>query len=647
MDPELNYPELVRQARLGNQESIALLVRVAEQRLLPYIYRLTLNYEVAQELLQETLLEMLESLRRIKHPGRFWSWLFRTALGKVQHYFRDKQGVRTTLVSAQEKERLRQNTEAPNDGLTELIRKELSEATLESMATLKVSYRNVLVLRCFEQMPYSEIAIIMGCRECQARALFFRAKRTLKRRLSHRGFGKGIVLMALTLFGRMTAPAKAAPASTSVTAATTKVGLTGTIIGAAGTKLGITVATAITAAALTIGAIAATRGQKLPDRSRVKSLYFVKQVRSSNPGLSGSLTAGAYELWYYFPEGPDGPVLTRIQRWDPSQRRKRCSWLQNGQANYYHYAGRKTPPKPQTIYINNYNGSSNSLRTRRLPTDPPDFVEFLDEVEGKVTAVHNTRDHKTGLLTSVLDTRFPDVGEFRSKVAYNAVDETFFRSDWPEAVPVVDRRDAMHKRGWTYFRITGQIDGEQVQGWGRMPFVYNAGKQHPAWLRLRMGDRLEIVDSLSGAYLAGLDGKVIATYPSGSFFRGLARPWMGMHAIDIVRRDAADSRIEFDTQETEDKKVQVNLLEQAGYRHTGITYVIDMKKDVIERMEFLAQGDDHPENQGQITFTYLDHVEQVADEFIEPAPTAVSSETHRQPMGILWLMELAQGTLGQ
>ena len=257
-DNSVNYPDMVRQAQLGNQESMERLTVLAQGRVFAYIYRLTLDDELSRDLSQETLLEMVRSLKKLEHPEAFWRWLFRTALGKVQHHFREQQYKRTVQMSMLEKERLFQRAlRYEGDGLRSLISKELSDAIFEAMGKLKLRHRNVLILRCFEQMPYSEIAAQMDCSEMATQVLFYRAKHSLKRQLSKRGFGKGLLLVALGLFGRATAPAEASSVPVNVTATSTEVGLTATVIGAAGTKLGVAVGTAFIAAALTVGGVTA------------------------------------------------------------------------------------------------------------------------------------------------------------------------------------------------------------------------------------------------------------------------------------------------------------------------------------------------------------------------------------------------------
>ncbi len=255
MENDVNYLELVEKARLDDQESMNKLAELAEGRLFAYIYRLTLNYHLTDDLLQETLLAMVKSLKDLRRPDRFWVWLFRTALGKVQHYFREQQQQRLLQVSALERARLLDRIPQDcNDGLDNLIRRELSDSVFDAMKELKLRHRSVLALRCFEQMPYSEIAVLMKCSDLQARVLFFRAKHSLKRHLTRNGFSKAMLLTAMGLLGLMTTSAKAASATTAVAASSLEVGFTATVIGAATTKAGAAVIAAITTAILSLTA---------------------------------------------------------------------------------------------------------------------------------------------------------------------------------------------------------------------------------------------------------------------------------------------------------------------------------------------------------------------------------------------------------
>jgi RNA polymerase sigma-70 factor (ECF subfamily) len=256
MGENAGYLEIIKEAQLGNRDSMSRLAEEARGKVFVYIYRVTLNYHLAQDLSQETMLEMLKSLKklRVESTSLFWSWLYRTALGKIQHNFRyqgSKRIEQRTIFDGWELLNL-----VPQDrrsGLTSLLQKELSQAILKAMGQLKVAYRNVLTLRCFEQMSYAEIATITGGTEMQARLLFFRAKQLLKKQLAQNGFKKEHLLPAMGLFGAITmSSTKPASAAATINSASAKVGITTAVIGTAASKSGIVAVAAVAIVTLSI-----------------------------------------------------------------------------------------------------------------------------------------------------------------------------------------------------------------------------------------------------------------------------------------------------------------------------------------------------------------------------------------------------------
>ena len=241
-------PALIHEAKLDNKDSMNRLAELAGDRLYAYIFRLTLDQTITQDILQETILFMIQSINQLEHVDHFWGWIFRTAMGKVQHYYRDQKRRKTVELSEDERVYIHNRVSADfNDGLTELLRKELSDAVFMAMKRLKMKYRNILILRCFENMDYAQIGAVMNCSELRSRVMFFRAKTSLRRHLAMHGFGKYYFLIALALFGVVTTSAKAASSAT-ITASSLEVGLTASLIAVISSKIGITataVATAI------------------------------------------------------------------------------------------------------------------------------------------------------------------------------------------------------------------------------------------------------------------------------------------------------------------------------------------------------------------------------------------------------------------
>jgi RNA polymerase sigma-70 factor (ECF subfamily) len=642
--------ELVRKAQNGCQLSMESLIRQAEGGLYTYIFRLTLNHSLAEDIKQETLLEVVKSIKRIEQPERFRAWLYRTALGKVQHYFRDKQKEKDFQpMSSFEKDNLLERAAKSDGGLKNLINKELSEAIIDAMSKLKLSHRNILILRCYDNLPYSKIAEIMDCNELAAQVLFFRAKAALKKKLSKNGFSKGMMLGALGLFGYMTGTEATAA---TVSASSIKVGTTAAIIATVFSKIGLMIFGILASISITTLKISSLDENQnavagLPTRSEIKSYHYVRQAwdkgskANSNLIRGKSLSKGAYEQWHYFPEGIDGPMFMMMQRWDPQQHSKLCGWLQNASGNYYYHSGSRT------IYL--YDSRLFMLQTRRLPSDTEEFTKFLDEVEGQSDGVDYTRDPESGLLTGLLDTRFSNAQNFKSPIIYNRCDEKSFgsfRYTWPDA-NVIDQRDEMRKRGWTYFKVSGNVGGEKVTGCGRIPFIYDTYKVQKPWLKMTVGSKLEIADRGDEAYAKSGENIAMASV-GGSFFKGLAQPWMGLHTIDVIRRDAAEKRIRFQfaISNTFDGHQfgEIKLFDKSDPCAVMAICRVNIDEDLLEKIEFQANIE-KGYKAGVLEFKYLQKIENAGDEFVEPEK--IKAKKLQENTGILWLEELQKGTLGQ
>ena len=106
--------------------------------------------------------------------------------------------------------------------------------------------------------------------------------------------------------------------------------------------------------------------------------------------------------------------------------------------------------------------------------------------------------------------------------------------------------------------------------------------------------------------------------------------------MDLVRRDAAEQRIPFETQVMDNgREVEVTVL---GDRIT-LVYTIDLEADLVRGIEF-RQG---KRLVGQLEFEYLQDLDGDLGEF-EP-PTGLDSRVSlRGSQGIMWLAQLADGT---
>jgi hypothetical protein len=502
--------------------------------------------------------------------------------------------------------------------MSEMVTRELKQIVFKAMRQLKTEHRTVLTLRCYEEMEYSQIAESMRCSEFAAQMLFYRAKKALKKQLARQGLGKGSLLMALVLFGKMTAPTEAAVGQVVVTAASIKVGVGAALLGMAASKTAVVSLT--TAGVLAVGTIVATSG---PDKTIVGG--GKELARGSGLGRQVSLARKAdEEYWYFFPEGTDGPLMTRLMKGNSKGKGYYCQQMQDEHANY------RFDPRKNTIYINNARHWHSDLSVWQLPTDEAPLREFVWKLQDSSEQIEYVSSDEPGFMAVVR--RGQNGSSLWTTHHYHVLKEEYFRYSLPADARVVDKRDAMHKRGWTYFTVTGAIGGKTITGTGRMPFFYATRKEHGPWLRLSIGNEFRVVDTVRAAAVYRDRDRTTATYPAGTFFKGLPRPWMGLHTIDTVRRDAAAQGMRFDTEYTP-KSAKAEVVLTRG--QDKLIYTIDTQKDVIDKIAFSTGG----EKRGELRFSYLEEVDEKDDEFVEPHIRGYRPT--KAPKGILWLKELA------
>ena len=609
------HAELVRKAQLGDKESLNRLAETARVHLREYVLRLTLREDLTQDIVQESILEMFKVFDKLKSVEKFWSWLDGIAFNKIRSHYGRQWRHKTISLSQIDREIA---IEESQSALADMVNRELKQIVLISMRELSPRHRAILTMRCYKDMQYSEIAKLMGCTKLGAQSLFYRAKKALAKKLSSHGLGKGYLLTALVLFGKLTASTEAAAMNISITSTTLKVCAAASLAAIITSKIAIV--SLVTTAGITAGTVAMTLG---PDKIDLGPERINAQTTLNSPGRTETGN-NMEQCWYFFPEGPGKPVMMRLLKFNAAGKNSFCRNLQNQHANYYY--------DKKTIYVNNFRMYNPDMSVTRLPTDSDNLCRFISQVEGRQTDMERVTSTKKGLL--VISKRSDEYGNriWRTERHFNILDEEYFQFNWPQNARIVDNRDEMHKRGWTYFRISGLINGKQVSGTGRIPFVYaTSGKSGPRF-QLLLANGTRIVDSKSGAFIFDASGKAMAAYPAGSFFKGLARPWMGLHTIDTIRRDAAEKRVWFETRSlTGGNKAEVVVTQEQA----RLVYTIDMEADIVEKITFVGAND---RTTGEMRFSYLQDVEDVGNEFASPR-IGSGRKMQQNPPGILWLVK--------
>ncbi len=185
MSDDSRYIQFLVEARSGGQAGMGRLALLVWERLYPFVFRTTLDRDATEDIIQETLLAMLRRIHSLRNSERFWPWIYRIAWSKIQDRLRDRRlqsSLKSTLL------RRRNAAGEPTEFADNPLDAKICEETLQRVCTaverLNHRQREILRLRCHEQLPYDEIASLTCTTPEKARVHFHRAKKSLKKCLA-------------------------------------------------------------------------------------------------------------------------------------------------------------------------------------------------------------------------------------------------------------------------------------------------------------------------------------------------------------------------------------------------------------------------------------------------------------------------------
>jgi RNA polymerase sigma-70 factor, ECF subfamily len=188
--------ELIGSARRGEGESIARLVERYSSRLHRYLTCLVGEPALAEDILQDTWLSVMDRLDRFDPARPFAVWLFRVAHNRAIDVLR-KQSRQGLLVGAQENEEgetrdpFEQMPDRGPSALEQMAASELRAKVEAAFADLPPHYREVLTLRFHEELRFEEIAQVLGAPLSTVKTRVQRGLQLLRHRAEALGLNHG------------------------------------------------------------------------------------------------------------------------------------------------------------------------------------------------------------------------------------------------------------------------------------------------------------------------------------------------------------------------------------------------------------------------------------------------------------------------
>lgn len=175
--------ELMLQVRAGDEEAFRDLVEATEDRVFGTIVKLLGGVEGAEDLAQRVYLRIWQARERYEPSAKFTTWMFSIAHRLVLNERRGRSRAGAVFYRPAAEETVPEPVAADSPSASAAAG-ELARAIDDALASLPDDQRTAVVLRRYEEMPYEEIAVVLGTTVPAVKSLLFRARQTLREKLA-------------------------------------------------------------------------------------------------------------------------------------------------------------------------------------------------------------------------------------------------------------------------------------------------------------------------------------------------------------------------------------------------------------------------------------------------------------------------------
>lgn len=184
---QLDDEVLVQRAVDGDEAAYAILVRRYRNRIFNFTYRYTGNAAEAEDVTQDVFIKAYRNLHRFRGDSKFSTWLYQIAknmsINRLRSLKRAIVGLVNPVIDADGEESMDPIAQMPSGDRSpeeRMLGVEADKAVQRAIQKLTPVYRAALILRDIEDLPYEEIAVILGLAEGTVKSRIHRARAELK-----------------------------------------------------------------------------------------------------------------------------------------------------------------------------------------------------------------------------------------------------------------------------------------------------------------------------------------------------------------------------------------------------------------------------------------------------------------------------------
>lgn len=147
-----------------------------KHRVYAFCYRLLRHPQNAEDATQETFIKIHRSLDQLENVSSLQAWIFSIARNESFTILR-------RLRPTEELEAESENMWDDEGPLDKVVQKERTAVVQHCLGLLRPTYRELLILKEYEQLSYAEISRVTGATESAVKSGLFKARRAMGRKL--------------------------------------------------------------------------------------------------------------------------------------------------------------------------------------------------------------------------------------------------------------------------------------------------------------------------------------------------------------------------------------------------------------------------------------------------------------------------------
>jgi RNA polymerase sigma-70 factor, ECF subfamily len=185
---QLSDAEIMLRVREGDDSGFSILIEKYRKQMVHFMFRMSRNQAVAEELAQEVFLRVYRSRQTYRAEAKFSTWLYRIATNLGVNHARDTKYERTAQNVYLDQPDPETGTSPDVADSTpsveqELVRDERMQAIRKHVMALPERQRSAVLMHKYQEMDYKEIGDVLKLSESATKSLLFRAYQTLRENL--------------------------------------------------------------------------------------------------------------------------------------------------------------------------------------------------------------------------------------------------------------------------------------------------------------------------------------------------------------------------------------------------------------------------------------------------------------------------------